>query len=457
MLSLSPGFCKLLASASAEQQASFTDALRQPIPLAPFTFTAMGRLRHPEFERDPVKLCEQLNTRRDIRADGSAWAAEVTDGASVNPMHLKYMYTDNAFVPGVVSRLQCIVRRQLVEGAVQYTIKDPVSTSGVWLDGQKIAVNQWHPLQEGARVRFQQPSLAVRGFLDECHRMGAANAALEPLPDFPAQALLPRDLHAEFVFSRLMSHPAMVRASRATAAPALVFRSDVIALDFSRLAAAAAAAAPAPALAPAAAAAAEKGQKLRCAVATLTYHESKRKEADAQVEKITGRKRALDEQWAEKVAKKNKTAAAAAAGSCTELDPDELKAKMMQEYTCSMCTDLMDQASILDCGHSGCKECLETWFITKREKSCPECRAVHKGAPASVRASDNMIALLVAQYFTPEEKQAREEKISKRESAETTAAMQKEQRRLAQAIGAQKKAAREVELANNALKAIAED
>ena len=427
MLSLSPGFCKLLASASAEQQASFTDALRQPIPLAPFTFTAMGRLRHPEFERDPVKLCEQLNTRRDIRADGSAWAAEVTDGASVNPMHLKYMYTDNAFVPGVVSRLQCIVRRQLVEGAVQYTIKDPVSTSGVWVDGQKIAVNQWHPLQEGARVRFQQPSLAVRGFLDECHRMdeasrrlmGAADAALEPLPD-------------------------------------LVFRSDVIALDFSRLAAAAAAAAPAPALAPAAAAAAEKGQKLRCAVATLTYHESKRKEADAQVEKITGRKRALDEQWAEKVAKRNKTAAAAAA-ACTELDPDELKAKMMQEYTCSMCTDLMDQASILDCGHSGCKECLETWFITKREKSCPECRAVHKGAPASVRASDNMIALLVAQYFTPEEKQAREEKISKRESAETTAAMQKEQRRLAQAIGAQKKAAREVELANNALKAIAED
>ena len=151
-----------------------------------------------------------------------------------------------------------------------------------------------------------------------------------------------------------------------------------------------------------------------------------------------------------------RTKAAAAAGS-TELDPDALKVKMMEEYTCSMCTDLMDQAVILDCGHSGCKECLETWFVTKKDKSCPECRAVHKGAPASVRASNNMIALLVAQYFTPEEKQARADKISRRESVETTAAMQKERRRLAQAVGAQKKAAREVELANNELQAIAED
>jgi hypothetical protein len=480
MFSLSNGFKRVLATAGVEQQLAFTEHIRRPIPVAPFSFTLVGRIASLEGQpitRDPRALLQNICDRMRNRGHNADPLVQDVVGARaaadpLPPRHLQYFAIENPLFPFMLSRTQFMVRHRVpvdAPGAPHYMIKDLNSTSGIWLDGNKLDAGVWVPLLDGVVMRFQPPSDAVREYLVTSRLIDSLNRHIDRVNPSRVQmgnALLPRtvhpnfiprvgrvensDLHLEYTFSERMDPVATARAiavtgMQANALAALNVQPEEI-TDGERQRR--------EALAEGAKIAARKGQMVRSAVSAVEWKEKDVKLATETLEKVTSRKRALDQEVEELSKKKARPVAEAEA-----LDAAGIKAKMVEEFTCSMCTDLMDRTVMLDCGHCGCKECIETWFATNKAngKTCPECRSVHKGAPRPVRASDNMIALLVKQYLTPKEQQDRLDKVTKREMQERVAAQQTEARRLAQALGAQKKAARELEAANKHLAEISEN
>ncbi|KAJ1981514.1 E3 ubiquitin ligase [Dimargaris xerosporica] len=49
-----------------------------------------------------------------------------------------------------------------------------------------------------------------------------------------------------------------------------------------------------------------------------------------------------------------------------------LRKSFTDTTTCAICTELLSEPHTLECGHSFCQDCLQTWFETKKE--CPTCR-----------------------------------------------------------------------------------
>ncbi|KAK9450915.1 uncharacterized protein V1518DRAFT_412061 [Limtongia smithiae] len=86
-----------------------------------------------------------------------------------------------------------------------------------------------------------------------------------------------------------------------------------------------------------------------------------------------------------------------------------------QNYTCTVCDNLMFESCLISCGHSFCYTCVYEWF--KRHKTCPSCRATIREPPAiSLQARDAIeIMLTRLQYFNPGENM---ETIRARESEE---------------------------------------
>jgi len=93
----------------------------------------------------------------------------------------------------------------------------------------------------------------------------------------------------------------------------------------------------------------------------------------------------------------------------------------LREFMCSICTDTIYKLVVLECTHSFCNDCIDTWF--KQSKTCPECRVVHRGAVNNVRAADNAIEQLVRANCTEEEKSARAQRIAQVEMAAKTEAI----------------------------------
>lgn len=77
---------------------------------------------------------------------------------------------------------------------------------------------------------------------------------------------------------------------------------------------------------------------------------------------------------------------------------------MDENLTCSICSELFYRAITLNCTHTFCRHCIETWMV--KRKDCPNCRATITSKTQSL-AIDNFIENMVK--LTPEQKKLREE------------------------------------------------
>lgn len=82
-----------------------------------------------------------------------------------------------------------------------------------------------------------------------------------------------------------------------------------------------------------------------------------------------------------------------------------------EEFQCSICSDLIYEASALACSHTFCRSCLEQWFKTKLE--CPLCRMPQSNDARPVRALDAAIDVLVSATFSPIQKAERATRVSR--------------------------------------------
>lgn len=51
---------------------------------------------------------------------------------------------------------------------------------------------------------------------------------------------------------------------------------------------------------------------------------------------------------------------------------DNVNKIMESELQCSICADLIIEATALNCSHTFCKHCIDTW--KRKKKECPVCR-----------------------------------------------------------------------------------
>ncbi|XP_056156077.1 E3 ubiquitin/ISG15 ligase TRIM25-like [Lampris incognitus] len=77
------------------------------------------------------------------------------------------------------------------------------------------------------------------------------------------------------------------------------------------------------------------------------------------------------------------------------------------QLCCSVCLDLFNQPVTLLCGHSYCRDCIESRWDMDEEKgvcSCPQCRQIFSPRPALVK--NNVLAQIVENAKTTGNQQA---------------------------------------------------
>lgn len=57
---------------------------------------------------------------------------------------------------------------------------------------------------------------------------------------------------------------------------------------------------------------------------------------------------------------------------------DTMSIRSDEDLTCPVCHDIFSDPVVLDCSHSFCKDCLQTWWNGKHTRECPCCKAVSK-------------------------------------------------------------------------------
>lgn len=92
-----------------------------------------------------------------------------------------------------------------------------------------------------------------------------------------------------------------------------------------------------------------------------------------------------------------------AAPSSNSASPDIIEAgakeALIEEVTCCICDELLENASTLQCSHSFCQQCIESWIAregarNKGKPSCPSCRAPIKLPPTRTLVLDKVVQRL---------------------------------------------------------------
>ena len=69
--------------------------------------------------------------------------------------------------------------------------------------------------------------------------------------------------------------------------------------------------------------------------------------------------------------------------------------ELVEEITCCICFDFISSASLLHCGHIGCKQCMQEWIESSKSSqdgsSCPKCRALVEYEPIACHTIDHII------------------------------------------------------------------
>lgn len=89
---------------------------------------------------------------------------------------------------------------------------------------------------------------------------------------------------------------------------------------------------------------------------------------------------------------------------------------MDESLTCSICSELFVRAMTLNCTHTFCRYCIESWI--KRRKDCPNCRTIIVSMTRSL-AIDNFIDSIIV-TLTPADAQKRKNLVEERKSKETS-------------------------------------
>jgi len=84
------------------------------------------------------------------------------------------------------------------------------------------------------------------------------------------------------------------------------------------------------------------------------------------------------------------------------------KDDLEEEFTCTICQELILSAATLECSHSFCQYCIGNWL--ERKKQCPVCREPIQKEPVRSRTVDNAIGKIVA-TLSPKEKQNWDERV----------------------------------------------
>jgi hypothetical protein len=320
-------------------------------------------------------------------------------------------------------------------GADCYSIKDLGSLNGLYIDDARIRHQDWTVLREGARLRFATKSVLARQY---CNAFAAPGAAR--LPGLPLGA---DDVHTEYEFCSVPSAAALTRAAVGKDAPAseatrAARATEALEAQQARVRVAvarmeekeAAQLAPPPIPAPAPRIVLNRKHKSEESVAAagaappplrngsrVIQPTSKRMHYEAEESPSVAAAAA-----ASTVAAPSSSSSAAAAGDVVPADtrmyeslvdvappppakhPPQL-AKMIEELTCIICSELIYQAVVLDCSHSFCRACVNRWFVkNKKRNPCPVCREQHIGTPHAVRSQDNIIDLLLECCYSEAEK-----------------------------------------------------
>jgi hypothetical protein len=85
---------------------------------------------------------------------------------------------------------------------------------------------------------------------------------------------------------------------------------------------------------------------------------------------------------------------------------------MDEQLTCSICSELFIRAMTLNCMHTFCRFCIDSWI--KRRKECPNCRTSIVSMTRSL-VLDNFIDKML-ESLTPEQMQKRKQLIEDRTS-----------------------------------------
>lgn len=85
-----------------------------------------------------------------------------------------------------------------------------------------------------------------------------------------------------------------------------------------------------------------------------------------------------------------------------------------ENMACSICSELFVRAMTLNCTHTFCRHCIESWI--KRRKECPVCRTIIVSMTRSL-AIDSFIEQII-ESLTPEQVQKRRQLIEERKRKE---------------------------------------
>jgi hypothetical protein len=80
-----------------------------------------------------------------------------------------------------------------------------------------------------------------------------------------------------------------------------------------------------------------------------------------------------------------------------------LRSEIEEDFTCSICQDLLLNTHMLECSHSFCKDCLMMWLIKK--KQCPVCRHHVVKAPVRALSIDSLVNKLISKLPQEEQEQ----------------------------------------------------
>ena len=79
------------------------------------------------------------------------------------------------------------------------------------------------------------------------------------------------------------------------------------------------------------------------------------------------------------------------------------------EFSCTICCNLMYEPTVLECGHNFCRKCLHDWLA--KNKSCPLCRKKLSQSSAPNRAVETLLKIYVENCAPEEDVKDYEERI----------------------------------------------
>jgi hypothetical protein len=274
----------------------------------------------------------------------SAQPAWLDDLAKDPATRAVYHLVDDPEHPNSISRFHFHIRA-CEDNSEGFELRNLGALNGVYLNDAVIRDTAWHPLSVGDTISFAPKTRVATAYHQALDAAAAVNLArsaaaagavpLEPL--WPYTRLMSKDVFVEF---QLMPVPIQAlpaehnnKSSRKRKSSSAAAASVIDLCDD------------------------EEGE------------EEEEKDSAAEAENTSKRQKKITE------------------------DMD----KLVEEWSCCICTQLQVQSVLLGCGHGACKNCMIEWFNVSR--NCPLCRAVHEGDLSINQSGEATIRFIASNHL----------------------------------------------------------